>query len=75
MLDEIFLQTSKQGDDRQRHNCRGQDGMRNQNRKIDWPDQALTFESHGTDMKMVDQIRNQKQGRGSAGCEHAGAVR
>lgn len=49
--------------------------MRNQNRKIDWPDQALTFESHGTDMKVVNQIGNQKQGRGSACCEHAGAVR
>jgi sialic acid synthase SpsE len=49
--------------------------MRNQNRKVDGPDQALSFESHGTGMEMVSQIRNQKQGRGGARREHADAVR
>ena len=72
---EAFFKGPKERDQSERNNRRCQNGVSEKNREIDEPYAALPFEWNGTDLVMVNEIRNQKKDGASESREHARFVR
>ena len=72
---ESFFQRPRQGDQREGHDRRRQNRVREQNSEIDRAYPTLAFKRHGADFVVVDEIRNQKKARAREGRKHARFVR
>src|SRR5262245_44396905 len=68
------LEPARQGDERERQNRGGEGDVRQQNREVDRPDQALALERHRPDLRVIDDVANQKQRRRGECHEHHLAV-
>ena len=64
----------KQGQNRERQDYRGQRDMCNEDRKVKRPYEALTGEPDRSNLRVVDQIANQKQRRSCERRDHESPV-
>lgn len=74
MLLKVATETQDQGYENQRHNRRGQNGVRSQDGEVDRTDPACSLKSNRPGVEVVVEVRNQEQGRAAYRGNHAGTV-
>lgn len=75
MAREVAAQRPPQRNQRQRHDRRGENDVRNQDAEIDRTDRAPPLKAHVADVIVIGRVGDEEQGRDREGAQHAGAMR
>jgi len=75
MAQKVATKSPAKGNNHKRHDHYRHDRVRSQDRQIDWPRNSLPRKPRRAVMRVVDDVRNQKQQRRGKGGQLAASMR